>query len=58
MGYKLSVIVPVYNKEQYIDSGLSSLLHQTLISNMEIIIIDDGSNHRTGERLKKILSKT
>ncbi|WP_201725852.1 glycosyltransferase family 2 protein, partial [Lactobacillus helveticus] len=57
MGYKLSVIVPVYNKEQYIDSGLSSLLHQTLISNMEIIIIDDGSNHRTGERLKKFCQK-
>ena len=57
MGYKLSVIVPVYNKEQYIDSGLSSLLHQTLISNMEIIIIDDGSNHRIGERLKKFCQK-
>lgn len=57
MGYKLSVIVPVYNKEQYIDSGLSSLLYQTLISNMEIIIIDDGSNHRIGERLKKFCQK-
>lgn len=53
MKYKLSVIVPVYNKEQYIDSGLSSLLHQTFINDMEIIIIDDGSNSKTGDRLRK-----
>ena len=52
MKYKLSVIVPVYNKEQYIDSGLSSLLHQTLINDMEIVIVDDGSNSKTGKRLK------
>lgn len=52
MEYKLSVIVPVYNKEQYIDSGLSSLLHQTCIKDMEIVIVDDGSNSKTGKRLK------
>lgn len=57
MECKLSVIVPVYNKEQYIDSGLSSLLHQTLINNMEIIIVDDGSNNKTGDRLRNFCQK-
>lgn len=57
MECKLSVIVPVYNKEQYIDSGLSSLLHQTLINNMEIVIVDDGSNNKTGDRLRNFCQK-
>lgn len=39
---KVSVIVPVYNVEQYIDKCISSLLNQTLTS-LEIILVDDGS---------------
>lgn len=39
---KLSVIVPVYNVEQYIDTCLESLVHQTYES-LEIIVVDDGS---------------
>lgn len=38
----LSVVVPVYNVEEYLDECLYSLVHQTL-KNIEIIIIDDGS---------------
>lgn len=39
---KISVIVPVYNVEQYIDKCIVSLLNQTLNS-LEIILVDDGS---------------
>ena len=38
----ISVIVPVYNTENYLDQCLSSLLCQTL-DNIEIIVINDGS---------------
>lgn len=38
----ISVIVPVYNKEKYLDACINSITHQTY-SKMEIIIIDDGS---------------
>ncbi|MHA7171618.1 bifunctional glycosyltransferase/CDP-glycerol:glycerophosphate glycerophosphotransferase [Arthrobacter monumenti] len=38
----LSVVVPVYNVEQYLDECLSSLVAQP-ITRMEIIIVDDGS---------------
>lgn len=38
----LSVIVPVYNVELYIDQCLESLVHQTY-DNLEIILVDDGS---------------
>ncbi|MBQ8301255.1 MAG: glycosyltransferase [Clostridia bacterium] len=39
---KISVIVPVYNVEKYIEKCLDSIINQTY-KNLEIILIDDGS---------------
>ena len=39
----ISVIVPVYNMEQYLYSSFKSLVKQTVFSEMEIIAVDDGS---------------
>lgn len=43
---KVSIIVPVYNVEQYISKCLESLVKQTL-SDIEIIIVNDGSQDRS-----------
>lgn len=44
---KISVIVPVYNKEAYLARTLDALLGQTL-RDLEIVLIDDGSNDASG----------
>ena len=39
---KISVIVPVYNVEEYIEECLESIINQTL-EDIEIIIVNDGT---------------
>lgn len=43
MGNRLSVIIPVYNAEQYLKNTLDSVCKQTVFDDIEVIIIDDGS---------------
>lgn len=47
----ISVIVPCYNVEAYIDRALQSLRGQTF-EDFEIIAVDDGSTDDTGARLR------
>ena len=45
---KVSVIVPAYNVEDYVERAILSLTRQTH-TELEIILIDDGSTDRTGQ---------
>lgn len=53
MHEQISVILPVYNREAYIEECLQSILHQCY-ENLEIIIIDDGSTDRSLEICKNL----
>ncbi len=44
----ISVIVPVYNVEQYLETCIDSIQKQTY-SHLEIILVDDGSRDRSGD---------
>lgn len=53
MKYEVSVIIPVYNGEKYIERCILSILAQTIISKTEIIIVNDGSTDRTEQILNQ-----
>ncbi|MBP3616367.1 MAG: glycosyltransferase family 2 protein [Alphaproteobacteria bacterium] len=44
---KISIIVPVYNVQKYLDKCLKSIISQTL-TDIEIILVDDGSTDSSG----------
>ena len=56
---KISVIMPVYNGQDYLETAISSILHQTW-QKWELIIVDDGStdssieiiHHQTDDRIR------
>lgn len=50
--YKISIIVPVYNAEDYLKKCVDSLISQTY-KNLEIILIDDGSTDNSLELCEK-----
>lgn len=53
---KVSVIVPVYNSERYLEKCLDSLINQTL-KEIEIICVDDGSTDSSPEILERYSKK-
>lgn len=50
---KISIIVPVYNVENYLNFCVNSLKHQTY-GNLEILLIDDGSTDSSGKLCDKL----
>ena len=53
---KVSIVVPIYNVEQYLEECVDSLLNQTL-KEIEIILVDDGSPDRCGEIVDSYAAK-
>lgn len=53
---KISVIMPVYNVEKFIKQSIESVIKQTY-TNLEIIIVDDGSTDSSGKICDKYSKK-
>ena len=53
---KVSVIIPVYNVEQYLNQCLDSVINQTL-KDIEIICVDDGSTDNSFKMLEEYAQK-
>lgn len=45
----LTVTIPSYNAERYLDKGIPTMLDESIIDDIEIIIVDDGSTDRTAQ---------
>lgn len=50
----LTVLVPVYNTEKYIEKCLLSLVNKKLVGKIEVIIVSDGSKDKSIDIAKKI----
>lgn len=61
MGYRriknlVSIVIPAYNRENYIIESLESIVHQTY-RDIEIIVIDDGSTDNTSKVVYEYIKK-
>lgn len=52
----ISVIVPVYNMEKYVEQALDSLLSQTL-EDLEIVVVNDGSSDGSADIVERFARK-
>lgn len=53
----ISIIIPLYNKEEYIEDCLNSCLSQVFQGEFEVIVVDDGSIDNSGKIADRIAAK-
>ena len=61
--YRFSVIIPVYNVEDYLEETILSVINQTMDfkSNIQLILINDGSkddSYKVCKKFKDLMLKT
>ena len=57
MKYLISVIVPIYKVEKFVERCLISLFDQTIASQCEFILVNDASPDSSFDIAKKVVSK-
>ncbi|TPM40192.1 glycosyltransferase family A protein [Mesorhizobium sp. B2-3-4] len=55
---RLSVIMPVHNRETFVGAALRSLLRQRDAADLDIIVIDDGSTDGSAQAVRSMMDET
>ena len=56
--YKISIIMPIFNTEKYIERSFKSILNQTMdLNDIEVIMVDDCSTDKTCEIVQTFSEK-
>lgn len=55
-GIKVSVVIPIYNVEKYVEACLQSVMEQTL-QEIEIICVNDGSLDKSAEIVERLMKE-
>lgn len=53
----ISVIIPIYNVENYIEESLPSYFNQTKLNGVEFILVNDGSTDSSMQKVHNIIAK-
>jgi glycosyltransferase involved in cell wall biosynthesis len=53
----LTVVIPAYNVDGYIEEALDSVLSQAYIDDIDIVVIDDGSSDSTFDVVKRVMDR-
>ncbi len=53
----ISVIIPVYNAEKYLEESVNSIISSSVFSELEVLLIDDGSKDGSGQICDKFSQK-
>lgn len=54
---KLAVVVPVFNREKFVEASLRSLLRQRDALDIDIIVVDDGSTDRSRDIVEAVAAR-
>lgn len=58
MKYKISIIIPIYNSEEFLEDTIKNVINQSIgFENIELFLIDDCSKDKSREIIKKYCEK-
>lgn len=55
--FEISIIIPVYNTEQYLRTCIESVIHNTIFHKCEVILINDGSTDHSKDIIQKYVEE-
>jgi len=57
VGFKVTVIIPIYNSDKFLEEAVESVLNQSIVDSTEIVLVDDGSTDNSYGICKKYSDK-